>query len=95
MIEPAIFREHIGTLFTVKDGEEAVALRLAEVADHGISNGMRQFSLFFHGPGDRILPERIHALAHDTLGTLEIFIVPILGSNASRAVYEACFSSPA
>ena len=95
MIDPATFREHIGTIFTVDDGDQTIALRLSEVTDDGVSNGMRQFSLFFHGPGDRLLSERIHALAHETLGTLEIFIVPVVGSTASRACYQACFSLPA
>jgi len=95
MIDPATFREHIGTIFTVDDGDQTIALRLSEVTDDGVSNGMRQFSLFFHGPGDRLLSERIHALAHETLGTLEIFIVPVVGSTASRAWYQACFSLPA
>ena len=95
MIEPATFREHVGTVFTVTEESRAVALRLAEVTDEGVSNGMRQFSLFFHGPGQPLLSERIHALAHDTLGTFEIFIVPVVGSNASRAIYQACFSLPA
>jgi uncharacterized protein DUF6916 len=95
MIDPATFREHVGTIFIVDEGDRAIALRLSEVTDEGVSNGMRQFSLFFHGPGDPLLSERIHTLAHDTLGRLEIFIVPVVGSTASRALYQACFSMPA
>jgi len=93
--DPETFRPHIGTDFTVSGGERPVILRLADVNDAGISNGMRQFSLLFHGPGDRQLPDGIHAMTHDALGPLEIFIVPVVGSNAARIVYQACFSAAA
>jgi hypothetical protein len=95
MIDPAAARPHIGTDFTVQEGDRTVTLRLAEVADQGVSNGMRQFSLFFHGPADVVLPQSIHTLVHPSLGPLEIFIVPVVGSNAVRTVYQACFSAPA
>jgi hypothetical protein len=92
---PAVFNPHIGTDFIVSDGERTVALRLVNVVDGGIANGLHQFSLIFHGPADRLLEERIHAMAHGALGTLEIFIVPIHGSDAVRTIYEACFSTRA
>lgn len=92
---PEAFRPHIGTDFTIEEGAQQAVLRLAEVSDSGVSNGMHQFSLFFHGPADRILPERIHALRHPSLGILEIFIAPVVGSNDRRTVYQACFSRPA
>ena len=34
------------------------------------------------------------AVRHDALGTLELFIVPVLGSNHERIVYQACLSRP-
>jgi len=84
-----------GAQQTVGERAQHTVLTLAEVSDSGVSNGMHQYSLLFHGPADRILPERIHTLRHPSLGTLEIFIVPVVGSNALRTIYQACFSRPA
>lgn len=36
----------------------------------------------------------MYAFHHDTLGSLMLFIVPVVGSNAERIVYQACFSGP-
>jgi uncharacterized protein DUF6916 len=91
---PERFRPHIGSDFTIDDRGQRVVLRLAHVADGGFANGMHQFSLIFHGPADRVLPGAIHALSHPSIGTLDIFLTPVVGSNASRTVYQACFSQP-
>ena len=93
--DPERFRPHIGGDFTIDDRGQRVVLRLADVADGGVANGMHQFSLIFHGPADRVLPDAIHALSHPSFGTLDIFLTPVVGSNASRTVYQACFSQPA
>lgn len=92
---PETFRPHIGSDFAIDDGGQSVVLRLADVADAGVSNGMHQFSLMFHGPGDRVLPGAMHVLSHPSLGTLDIFLSPIVGSNPARTLYQACFSRPA
>jgi hypothetical protein len=91
---PETFRPHLGSDFTIDDPHDRVVLRLADVVDDGVSNGMQQFSLIFHGPPDRVLPDAIHTFAHPSLGTLDLFIVPVVGSNASRTLYQACFSRP-
>jgi hypothetical protein len=94
MIDPAAFAKHIGTDFTV-GGQGGPVLRLTDVKDHGVANGMHQFWLLFHGPGDRLLPQEIHAFAHPVLGTHDIFVVPVQGSTAARILYQACFAVPA
>jgi len=91
-IQPAEYREQIGTIFSVEHADGAVPLRLADVSADHISNGFLQFSLYFHGPPNRLLPQHIYSFHHDDLGALALFIVPIVGSNAERIVYEACFS---
>ena len=93
MNDPEIFRAHVDTIFEAEDEAGAVPLRLVEVADQPVTRGVRQFSLFFHGPGDRLLPSATHTLRHEALGTLPIFIVPVAGSNAERIIYQACFSA--
>ena len=95
MTDPALFRQQLDTVFRVHHGASYVPLRLVDVADDPPARGIRQFSLLFHGPGDPQLSQAIHTFEHDVLGTLEIFIVPVLGSTRARIVYQACFSMPA
>lgn len=95
MIDPAAFARYIGTDFTVEAPGGPVSVRLADVHDEGVARGIHQFSLVFHGPGDRALPEQILPFAHPSLGTHDIFVVPIHGSTPVRFVYQACFSVPA
>jgi uncharacterized protein DUF6916 len=95
MTDPATFQAQLNTLFRVEHDTGAVALRLAEVSEEQQSGGMRQFSLFFHGPGSPILPQGTYSFDHDALGPLALFIVPIVGSSPERIVYQACFSRPA
>lgn len=93
--EAATFRPHVDTTFVADRGAREVPLRLAEVGDERVSGGIEQFSLFFHGPADRVLPQGTYALEHTTLGLLALFLVPVVGSNHERIVYQACFSRPA
>jgi hypothetical protein len=95
MTGPDAFREQLETVFRVDNPAGAVPLRLTEVDVAPESGGMLQFSLFFHGPADRFLPQGTYALDHDAMGTLALFIVPVVGSNRERIVYQACFSCPA
>jgi len=92
MNNPDAYREHLDTIFQVDDATDPIQLRLVDVADEGVERGIRQFSLFFHGPADRVLPQNTYAFSHEALGSLALFIVPVVGSNAERIVYQACFS---
>jgi len=91
-IDPAVFRAHLDTTFRVGEDGDRVPLRLAEVNDGGSSHRVRRFSLFFHGPPDRLLPQGMYSFHHDAIDEIVLFIVPIVGSNAERIVYEACFT---
>jgi hypothetical protein len=95
MNRPETFREQIDTIFEVDHDSGPTALRLAEVTDQRGGGGMLQFSLFFHGAPDRLLSQGTYAFRHEALGSLSLFIVPIIGSNAERIIYQACFSVPA
>lgn len=92
---PDAFRAHVGSDFAIDCRGTTILLRLAEVVDHGTANGTQQYALLFHGPAAPVLPDAIYAVEHRVLGTIEIFIAPIVGSNAARIVYQACFSRPA
>ena len=90
--EPDAYRAHVDTDFEIDSGDATIPLRLVRVSDAVIVNGFLQFSLFFHGSASRLLPQGIYVLRHASLGALALFIVPILGSNHERIVYEACFN---
>lgn len=93
-INPATYRLHIDTTFQVERGPDRIPVRLAEVAGERTGGGYLRFSLLFHGPADRLLPQDSYLFHHDALGELMLFIVPVVGSNAERIVYEACFTRP-
>jgi hypothetical protein len=60
--------------------------RPEDVAEH-----RRPFSLAFLGPPTLVLPQAIYRFEHESMGTFEIFIVPI-GRTAQGVSYEAVFS---
>jgi hypothetical protein len=88
----AEFRERLDSVFLIDQAGVQVPLRLASVSDARTVGGFVFWSVFFHGPSDRLLPQGIYTLGHETLGALDLFIVPVLGSNRERIVYEAAFS---
>jgi hypothetical protein len=49
------------------------------------------FSLIFHGPKDRFLPQRMYTFEHDRIGRFELFIVPI-GQKPGLFQYQAVFN---
>ena len=49
------------------------------------------FSLIFTGPPQPVLPQKTYRVDHSSIGTFEIFIVPI-GPSAQGMQYEAIFS---
>jgi hypothetical protein len=57
-----------------------------DVAEH-----RQPFSLVFLGPPTFVLPQAIYRFEHDSIGTFEIFIVPI-GRTDQGVSYEAVFS---
>jgi hypothetical protein len=55
--------------------------------------GRDAFSLIFRGPLDRLLSQRIYPVEHPTLGTLEIFLVPLGPEDDSKGLhYQAVFN---
>jgi len=91
---PAEYGAHTGSEFRATTSGGTITLRLASLSAGRVVDGFEQFSLFFHGPADALLQQGIYILEHDRLGALALFLVPILGSNRERIVYEACFNRP-
>src|ERR1051326_3799675 len=70
-------QRHDLQLVTVGKVMESQAARLKRTA----------FSLFFLGPHEPFFEQRIYKFEHDTLGSLEFFIVPV-GHDAAGMLYE-------
>lgn len=91
------FSKHLNQTFHVKvDLSEPVTFELIEVNKLGVKKkkgeeGRRPFSVIFRGPPQPILPQQIYQLTHDTMGTLELFLVPV-GQDKHGIQYEALFT---
>jgi len=90
------FSRHVNTNFRVKlDTPQPIDLKLVEVKGYAKrgeeESGMERFSLFFTGPADVILQQHLYPLAHDAMGELEIFLVPIARTDDGFR-YEAVFN---
>jgi hypothetical protein len=85
------FRPHVGSTFRATNVEpESVDLTLSEVTVYpGQPDAPRAdpFSLMFTGPAGVALPQHIYDLAHEAMGTLQIFLVP-----TAPGEYEAVFN---
>jgi hypothetical protein len=81
--------------FRLASGGATIELELvaaSPVGDRAAADGRREpFALLFRGPSDPVLPQRIYRLECASLGSLDIFLVPI-GADAAGIRYEAVFS---
>jgi hypothetical protein len=93
----AEFTGQVGRTFRLTPADApAQALVLVEARDLSLRTrapgpGRAPFSLLFLGPKGPVLPQRIYPLENETLGRLEIFLVPI-GADADGVKYEAIFN---
>lgn len=87
------FTPVVGDVFEVDAGEAGMLeLKLVEATAAPDPNAPREpFTLTFKGPVEPILAQQIVPLRHGSLGTLEIFVVPV-GRDADAASYEAVFA---
>ena len=85
------FAPHRGMLFDVQAPDGAVPLTLTKVEASG-STGRAggAFSLLFVAPKGPWLPQATYPVKHPTLGTMEVFLVPI-GPLAEGNGYQAIF----
>jgi len=70
------------------DIELAQVTRLAETAPAGQRT---PFSIVFRSASTAVLPQAIYRVEHATLGSFEVFLVPI-GPDAGGMRYEAVFT---
>lgn len=82
----------VGETFRIAlDDDAALKLVLTETTKTGGDRPDNAFSVVFKGPRDRPLGQRIYDVAHATLGTLPIFLVPI-AEQPDGYLYEAVFT---
>jgi hypothetical protein len=85
----------VGTFFHLDENGQRYDLQLVTVGKVMESQAARlkrnAFSLFFLGPHEPLFEQRIYSFEHETLGTLEFFIVPV-GHDAAGLLYEAVFT---
>ncbi len=94
-LTPADFAKCLNQTFNLRLESSTLVLELITVDELGTGapgGGRRQpFSLTFRGPEEPVLPQRVYALEHATMGRLEIFLVPI-GPDQAGMCYQAVFN---
>jgi hypothetical protein len=89
------FAEALGGKFVLQcDSGETLELELIEATPYPQGEqrqGRKPFSAVFRGVMDPVLPQQIYRLEHETIGSLELFLVPI-GPDQQGQQYEAVFS---
>ncbi|WP_245840786.1 DUF6916 family protein [Puniceibacterium sediminis] len=81
-----------GMEFMIVSVEPAVRLKLIEVRKLGA--GERKggaFSLLWQGPPHPVLPQATYQMSQDTIGSHDIFLVPVSWKDAG-VEYEAIFT---
>ena len=96
LLKSADFQSQLDQVFSIRlDDATTIDLQLVSVKELGAASGTgtrAPFSLHFLGPvSQQYLQQHTYQIVNETLGTLDIFIVP-LGAEAGRMRYEAIFT---
>jgi hypothetical protein len=85
------FTPHLDAIFDGQTAAAVVPLKLVKVDPAGASGRAGgAFSLIFVAPKGPWLPQAVYPVQHPTLGTLEIFLVPVgpaQGGNGYQAIF--------
>lgn len=86
------YKETMGQSYLLKGHE--LSLCLTEVSTQRISDPWESFSLLFQATEEFSLEQGTYTLQHDSLGELEIFLVPVGTSaeNPSLMEFESVFN---
>ena len=89
-----LFSDKVNQIWVV-DEPEAPPIELTLTEVEPLKNyakvAREPFSLYFTTTGDFVLPQRLYALRHSTLGPMTIFLVPI-GRQGDTTTYQAVFN---
>lgn len=83
------YQAQLGTAFLVVGTMLHLTLEVVDTFETLATEG---FSLRFTGPVQPTFAQGMRALEHPTLGSLELFLVPVLDPRAEVRVYEAIFN---
>ena len=84
--------EYVNTPFVVVNAPAApVTVQLIEVTPRRATPRQEIFSLMFHGPADRLLPQSTYTLRHEQLGEFYLMLVPV-EKDENGFIYEAAFN---
>jgi hypothetical protein len=100
LLQSTDFQKQLDYIFSIHlDDTRTIDLQLVSVSELGKASqagaGFRNpFSLHFLGPvSQQYLQQHTYQMLNETLGTLDIFIVPLgLDAEAGRMRYEAIFT---
>ena len=82
----------VGSTFRIHASEERKeTVKLAEVTTLRTVESREHFSVIFCGGPEQHLPQKIYRMEHETLGTMELFLVP-LGPGDQGMLYQAVFA---
>lgn len=91
----ASFAACVNDTFRLVAGETHHAAVLVEAKALGpgarAAREVERFSLVFRTAPEVVLPQRVYRLEHDSLGALDLFLVPI-GPDGEGMCYEAVFA---
>jgi hypothetical protein len=86
------FTENLDTKFRIPlESSGAAELELIEVVETTATPRQQQFSLFFRGPLEYLLPQGTYHMEHEKMGAIDLFIVPV-GREQDGFRYEAVFN---
>jgi hypothetical protein len=87
------FSPLVGSAFDVHlDSATRLRLELIDAVSAGGAGATgRPFSLLFRGPGAPLAVQQIYQVEHPTLGSFELFLVPV-GPDEHGMCYEAVFN---
>lgn len=94
----ALFTPHLNSMFRIHAESRAVNVRLVKISDHKAASsarielaGKECFSLMFMGQRGVELEQNTYQIAHGSLGTFELLLVPV-GMNSGAQQYQAVFT---
>lgn len=94
------FSAHLNQTFRIQlEDSDPLELELVDVAlmgskedfDPEVTGRRYPFSLVFRGPQAPLLPQQVYPIEHETMGRLELFLVPVHPDRQGNR-YEAIFT---
>jgi len=88
----SVFSQYLNTHFNVRlDPATTIALELVTAVERPTAPNFECFSVLFLGPESPYLGQGLRTIEHATLGTMDLFLVPV-GKDARGVTYEAVFN---